>query len=612
LQEVTVEAEILERVEKVIRIPDLILLDVSKDGSKALFVSNISGSYQLWAVDPKGGDPWQVSHGSDRVAFGDISPRSDFVIFSRDFSGREQHQLFQVPLTQKVDEKQISNLDGVRVFDFEISPTADSVVFGGSTVDTNCLWLFRLDSEEHQKLYQNKHSIFSPRWSESGKYLVAVTRTTDQPRTSELLFIDMEKGNKPEIYTPKVGSENSFPKWCPKKDDERVLFKTNAPGVYDLAVYDRKSKSSPTKYLGFSKFGVDIPHYGWTSDGEGVWFVAQKNGRSNLYIQTELGEEPKPKKIQTSLGKISNVNLSKDGTYFVYSWSSLSTPPQLSKVDIETGINHTIYKNEFNEGKELKLGLAEFVKYKSFDGLDISTFIVYSQGSKEPRPCILWPHGGPTWEVADEWNAAIQSISVAGFHVFCPNFRGSTGYGAGFEKMNIKDVGGGDLQDVIFGAKHVLESGIAKEGKIGIAGASYGGFMTFIAMTRFPDIFKAGAAIVGITDWKEMYDLSDAAYRSFIEELFGGRPSEENIELYKTASAINFVDQIKNPILVWHRANDSRCPLQPIEKFVGKLKELGRPHEFYIVSGEGHGFQKTENLVRQYKHVVAFLLKNMS
>ena len=106
-----------------------------------------------------------------------------------------------------------------------------------------------------------------------------------------------------------------------------------------------------------------------------------------------------------------------------------------------------------------------------------------------------------------------------------------------------------------------------------------------------------------------MYELSDAAFRSFIEELLG-KP-EENPELFYDRSPINFVHQIKSPILIWHRANDSRCPLQPIEKFVQKLKELRKPHEFYVVEAEGHGPQKTENLVKQYKHVVAFLVKNL-
>lgn len=86
--------------------------------------------------------------------------------------------------------------------------------------------------------------------------------------------------------------------------------------------------------------------------------------------------------------------------------------------------------------------------------------------------------------------------------------------------------------------------------------------MTFLAMTRAQDLWKAGAAIVGVCDSKEMYYLSDAAFKEFVVELLG-KP-DENASLCRDRSAINFISQINAPILTWHRANDSRCPLQPV------------------------------------------------
>jgi len=143
--------------------------------------------------------------------------------------------------------------------------------------------------------------------------------------------------------------------------------------------------------------------------------------------------------------------------------------------------------------------------------------------------------------------------------------------------------------------------------KIAIVGASYGGYMTFLAMTKLPRLWAAGAAIVGITDWEESYELSDAAFRSFIERYFG--PPDVNRKLYRDRSPIHFVENIRAPLLIWHRGNDSRCPLKPVEKFADRLKELGRPYDMVVVWDEGHGMQKTENLVRQYEGVVRFLDK---
>jgi dipeptidyl aminopeptidase/acylaminoacyl peptidase len=499
-----------------------------------------------------------------------------------------------------VKEKQISKLQDIRVFDFAWSPSGKEIAFTGSTAEANFLWLYGTESRNYQPLYKSKGMITSPDWSKNSKRIVISAKTTDKPRSAELVILNVAD-KKSKVYTPKLGSENTSPKWHPKKD--QILFKTNAQGKYDLAIYDEASEV--VTYLNPSKLGRDIPYFDWRHDGKAVWFVAAKNGRTKLYLQ-KLGE--KPTELPTPTGTISNIKLDSADGFFVFSWSSLSQPPMLSKLNLKTKKLTTVYKQQYDE--KVPLGKAKFLTYKSFDGLEIPTYVIFHRGSKKPKPCIIWPHGGPWWEVADQWSPALQAICVGGFHVFCPNFRGSTGYGSEFERMNIKDPGGGDLQDIIFGVKYLLNSGFVDDNKIAIAGASYGGFMTFLAMTKFPNLWKAGAAMVGVTDWKEMYELSDAAFRSFIEELLG-KP-EKNQKLFRDRSAINFVNQIRSPILIWHRANDSRCPLKPIEQFAQKLKELGKDYEFHVVKGEGHGFQKTDNLVRQYKHVVAFMRKHLS
>jgi dipeptidyl aminopeptidase/acylaminoacyl peptidase len=597
---VSTEPQVLGYVEKVVRIPDVILVDLGRDDRYALLLSNISGSYQLWSLDLHDGSMREVSHGNERVTYADLSPDSKTVAFTRDFGGSEHHQFFLAPITGGREEVQVLELDGIRVFDFEWSPAGGEIAFTGSTREANFLWSLDVEAKSYRPLFRCEGWVFSSNWSRDSKRLAVSAKTTKEPKSSELVILHRE-GEEVDVYTPKQGSENSSPKWHPK--EERLLFKTDAKGHHDLAIYDHGARTHT--YLNLSSLGMDFPNYGWTHDGEGIWFVAARNGRTKLYM---LHHNEPPIELPTPTGTISNIKLNHKDCFFIYSWSSLSRPPQIMKLDLTTGQSSELYRPPYDPN--IPLGVAEFLSYRSFDGLEIPAYMVFTHGTKEPRPCVVWPHGGPWWEVADAWNPAIQALSVGGFHVFCPNFRGSTGYGAEFERMNIRDPGGGDLQDVVYGARHVLNSGLVDDGKIAIAGASYGGFMTFIAMTKAPEIWKAGAAIVGVTDWKEMYELSDAAFRAFIEELLG-KP-EENPDLFHDRSPINFVHQIKSPILIWHRANDSRCPLKPVERFAQKLEELGKPYELHVVEDEGHGPQKTDNLVRQYTYVVAFLLKKLS
>ena len=579
--------------------PSVELLTLSKDGRFALVLSDLSGSYQLWSADARKGKMKQVSHGDQRVTYSDISPDSKTVAFTRDFGGAERHQFFLAPITGTKEEVRVSDLQDVRAYDFSWSPDGREIAFCGSTFEAQHLWTLDPGTKRHRELYSQKGSIFSPAYSHDGNRIAVSAKTTDASRSSEILVVQRKTGEV-SIYSPKPGSENIAPKWHPK--EPKILFRTNAKGSYDLAVYDYSQQK--LGYVGASALARDFVSYGWAQKGKAVWFVAVKNGRTKLYFRSGNG---KPRLVRTPTGRISSAKLSEDGSFFVFSWSSLSRPPQLSRLDVSSRRTSVIYRPP--RDNSLPLGRAEFLTYPSVDGLKIPAYMLFS-GSKRPGPVVVWPHGGPWWDVSDEWNPAIQAICTAGFHVFCPNFRGSTGYGADFERMDIGDPGGMDLQDVVAGAKLVKDRGYVEGDKLGIAGASYGGFMTFLAMTKVPDLWKAGAAIVGVTDWKEQYDLSDAAFREFVVDMIG-RP-EENAALYKDRSAINFVSQIRAPILIWHRANDSRCPLQPVRKFADQLKALGKPYELHVVEGEGHGAQKTDNLVKQYKGVVSFLLKNLA
>lgn len=589
----------LEFVDKVIGIPSLGLMSLSKNGRFALVLSDLSGSYQLWSAEVKTGKMRQVSHGQDRVAFSDISPDSKTVAFTRDFAGAERHQFFLAPITGTKEEAQVSDLKDVRTYDFSWSPDGKEIAFCGSTAEAQKLWVLDPRTKKHRELYSQETFLFSPAYSSDGSWIAVSAKTTKAPRSSEMLAVQRKSGEV-IVYTPKTGSENSGGKWHPK--GQRLLFKTNSKGSYDLAIYDYPERK--LTYLDVSGLARDFGSYGWVPKSDAVWFVAAKNGRTRLYVK---GGKGKPRLVPTPRGRIDSAKLSEDARFFVFSWSSLSTPPRLSRLDVRSKKTSTVYKPPYD--RSLPLGRAEFLTYRSVDGLTIPAFMLFS-GPKRPAPVVVWPHGGPWWEVADEWNPAIQAICASGFHVFCPNFRRSTGYGSEFERMDIGDPGGMDMQDVVAGAKLVMDKGFVEDGKIGIAGASYGGFMTFLCMTKAPDLWKAGAAIVGVTDWKEMYDLSDAAFREFVVELLG--LPDKNEELYRDRSAINFVSQIRSPILIWHRANDSRVPLLPVQKFADRLKALGKPYELHVVEGEGHGYQKTENLARQYRGVVSFFLKNLA
>ncbi|RLF01619.1 MAG: hypothetical protein DRK00_11115, partial [Thermoprotei archaeon] len=217
----------------------------------------------------------------------------------------------------------------------------------------------------------------------------------------------------------------------------------------------------------------------------------------------------------------------------------------------------------------------------------------------------VYVHGGPWSEVADYWSSFIASLVVSGYHVIAPNFRGSTGYGEEFRRLDIGDPGGGDLMDVVYAAEWVREKGLAS--KVAIMGYSYGGFMTFLATVKEPGAWDAGVAGAGIVDWEEMYGLSDAFFKKFIDVLFNGKR-----ELWRDRSATNFVENLRVPLCILHPQNDSRTPLKPVLHYVEKLLERGKTFELHVVPDAGHAIRRIDDVLKILMPAITFLDRYLS
>ncbi len=160
--------------------------------------------------------------------------------------------------------------------------------------------------------------------------------------------------------------------------------------------------------------------------------------------------------------------------------------------------------------------------------------------------------------------------------------------------------------DIVYARNYAIKIGSAKEDKIAIMGYSYGGFMTFLATVKHPELWRCGVAGAGITDWNEMYQLSDPLFKQFINMLFAGKK-----ELWKDRSAINFANKLKAPLCILHPQNDSRTPLKPVLKYCMKLLENGKTFELHIVPDMGHMVIKMDDALKILFPAIIFLEKYM-
>src|SRR5947209_15472046 len=169
--------------------------------------------------------------------------------------------------------------------------------------------------------------------------------------------------------------------------------------------------------------------------------------------------------------------------------------------------------------------------------------------------------------------------------------------------MAIKDWGGADLQDIVAGREYLADLAFVDSDRIAIFGGSYGGFMTYIAVTKAPEAWKAGVAWVGITDLTAMYEESMPHFKYFLQEQMGDPTI--NAELWADRSAANFAERMQAKLLIVHGVNDPRCPITQARLFRDRLlaagKQEGRDFEYVELREEGHGSADQEQRLRAFQ-----------
>ncbi len=552
---------------------------------KLVYVTTQEGARSLWYMDIKSGEHKKIA---DEIwAIGDIVKDSPYVPYTKDImKGREQHVVFIYNL-ESGENIEVESIPPQRIIG--IAFDGGSIAISGSTEKALEIWTIKPVGEA-EKVYETNKPIFVSSIEEN--IIAGAGHISGNPQSRELFFFDM-RSQEFRVFTPKEGSTNNMP----RLKNGKALFVTSAFGNDRLLIYDTKTGELTEPKFRFPDYNPDsfpqIPNYDWLPDGR-IWLIAEHEGRSKVFIDGREVKIPEGYPVNAVMG---------DGKLYV-TWSSLTRPTRILVVDLENGNINEVLGADLPEKIQKSIGEVKFVRYKSFDGLEIPALVAESKSNRKPGPTIIYVHGGPWANVADSWSIIIVSLVASGFHVVAPNYRGSTGYGEEFRRMIIGDPGGGEFRDVVYANRWAKESGLAD--KVAIMGYSYGGYMTLYAAGREPDIWDVGVAGAPVADWEEMYQLSDAIFRRFIEILFAGKK-----ELFKERSPITYAKNVKVPLCIIQPQNDSRTPLKPVMNYILKLMEHGKTFELHVMPDMGHAIVKMDDAMKILFPAIIFLEKTL-
>jgi dipeptidyl aminopeptidase/acylaminoacyl peptidase len=252
----------------------------------------------------------------------------------------------------------------------------------------------------------------------------------------------------------------------------------------------------------------------------------------------------------------------------------------------------------------------EVAHFKGRDGLPLAGILFRPLGFRAGvrYPTVIWAHGGPEGQVTLSLSAWSLFLAQEGFLVLEPNFRGSTGYGESFRNLNVKDSGGGEIDDIAAAVHYLIDQGLADPSRVGIGGGSHGGTVVANAVTKFPDTFAAGIEMFGVVDRALFLQYTNRNSKIRWETKMGGTP-EEQPAVYRKANVLPDVDRIKTPLLIMHGEEDPQVPPQESIEFVAALKKAGKTYTYITYPKEGHGFRSPEHRLDSMQQELAFMQK---
>jgi dipeptidyl aminopeptidase/acylaminoacyl peptidase len=226
-----------------------------------------------------------------------------------------------------------------------------------------------------------------------------------------------------------------------------------------------------------------------------------------------------------------------------------------------------------------------------------------------PLPLVVDIHGGPTWSAKHAFNPGFAlPFAAAGFAVFLPNYRGNVGWGQAFARRNIGDPAGDEFADILAGVDWCVESGIARPDRIGVTGASYGGYLTAWAVAA-TDRFRAAVMVSGIANqWSSHYSCN----HDFSAFITGGALTEERLRrLAIERSPLARLDRPTTPTLIIHGSEDRCTPLGQAQEFYAGLVERGASAELVVYPREGHGMQERAHRLDSWRRAAAWFDRHL-
>lgn len=592
-------------VEDFMKNPGNFGYELSPDGNYITFASAWENRSNVFVKKMNdNSEPVRVSNSKDRDIAG-FFWKDDALLYLKDKGGDENFHIYSTTFNGSV-EKDLTPYPNVTVGILDsLQGVKDEILIMMNKEDATVFDVYKLNVKTGNTTHVAKNPGNITNWLADRNGNVRVAVATDGVEGA-VLYRDSEKdefrpfikmGAGDEVMPLAFSKDNKFIYATSNKGRDKVeVVKYDLQGNEEVIMSNDEVDVSGVLYnaekdkLLYGAYATDKIHY---------QFFDQDFEKLFRQIQNKLG-------VHESEFGINDYN--KEMTKFIVSVSSDTIYGKYYYYDSTTDeLTELATLSPWLKAEEL----AEMhpISYKSRDGLIINGYLTLPKNKNaKDLPLIVNPHGGP-W-ARDMWgfNPEVQLLANRGYAVLQVNFRSSTGYGKEFLQAGNKQWGLKIQDDITDGVQWAIDQGIADPKRIGIYGASFGGYATLAGITYTPDLYAAAVDYVGVSNIFTLLDTIPP-YWETMRELFYERVGhpEKDKELLTAVSPVFHADKIKTPLFVAQGANDPRVNKAESDQIVEALRARGVDVEYMLKDNEGHGFANEENRIEFYNAMLKFL-----
>ncbi|MCV4233057.1 S9 family peptidase [Virgibacillus sp. LDC1] len=575
---------------------------ISADESRLVFSSSLNGKFNLWAMELEGETsyPYPLTYNDQIASFIKLDPEGRHILTAFDRDGNENYQFHALPWNggEPMPLFEGAEADDKHYF-VHLSEDGKRLYYVTSKGNPSFLnsHVYHLDTKEDHLLHEGEVTSTEMCAVSPDERTIAYTKV--YANTYYVSYVKRE-GEEPLCLTPSpeqvhISGDVLF------AGNDQVIFATDFESEFSyVARYDiPQQKFEPLCRI--DRESIQLLRY--HKDSRTLYIVTEKGVEDRLYAYSldsgELTAIPLPSDI------VEQLNVTKSGNLYLLARGAVKP---LNIYRYADGAWSMITKNVLTGLTDEDMVTPEVVTYPSFDGMEIEALLFRAKDHVANGYTVFWPHGGPQASERKQFRSMFQYILAKGYHIFCPNFRGSTGYGSSFVKLVEQDWGEGPRKDCLAGMDWLFEQGISSREKLFVMGGSYGGYMTLLLAGRNPEYFKAAIDIVGVSNLFTFYHSVPEHWKPIMERWIGD--PERDKDRFIKDSPITYLDGMVNPMLIIQGANDPRVVKEESDQIVEALRAKGRDVEYLVFEDEGHGITKKANEKIAYARMVEFLKRN--